>query len=352
LINPFSKRSGTSRKAVIRWPRAIARLLDLGWELTLVFPPLHFITAKLIPETAGSIGWLIAQIKRNYAVWTDGMAMGILPFTLYSGVRQFRKISNGRSSTYDRQLGFHVSASHNSGIRLTAFVLALLTPALAVLVYSNIQRQTTNTLVQKSVSSDDTAVVRTNFNTTPARPVRDPIQADADTDALTADAEDIGMSHKTIKSKEPEPNIPENILWTNPLSGLSTQVSGQFNILPRQDDTNLLASFNHRASDTTVDFEQLGTSATIDTNQLPTMLSKALDTLDINANWIDFEFAGLQIFESSGVDVEKGMPVSIQATLQTEGSSQRILFIVMKGENYTNESAEFDRLRAAVWSSI
>ena len=399
MINLFKKSPGSSEKLPCRWPRAIARSLDLVWQLAIVLPLFYLFTTKLIPVAASSTGWLIVisfvslpiallldaivarvfgntpakaiagisvrtfdrdklglikHIKRNYAVWTDGMAMGILPFTYFSGKRQFRKISSGRSSTYDRRLGFRVSSRHNSGLRLSGLVVALLTiaPSLAAFVYSNVQRQPSNTLAQVTTAVDDKAVVTTSFNSTLAQPAINAINDNTDTDSVAVSAVEVEQSVQSETSKGLEQDATENVLWTNPLSGLSTEISGQFEILQTANGNASLASFNHRSSNTIVEFEQLEASGSVDQNQIPALVSVALDDISVNGTWIDFEFAGLQIFESSGVANENGDPVSIQATLQAAGSSPRILMMVMRGRNYTNQSADFDRLRAAVWSSI
>ena len=280
--------------------------------------------------------------------------MGILPFTYFSGKRQFRKISSGRSSTYDRRLGFRVSSRHNSGLRLSGLVVALLTiaPSLAAFVYSNVQRQPSNTLAQVTTAVDDKAVVTTSFNSTLAQPAINAINDNTDTDSVAVSAVEVEQSVQSETSKGLEQDATENVLWTNPLSGLSTEISGQFEILQTANGNASLASFNHRSSNTIVEFEQLEASGSVDQNQIPALVSVALDGISVNGTWIDFEFAGLQIFESSGVANENGDPVSIQATLQAAGSSPRILMMVMRGRNYTNQSADFDRLRAAVWSSI
>jgi len=389
--------SDVSRKTLNRWPRAIARLLDLIWELAIVFPLLYLLVTKTIPITAGDTGWLIAitfvslplallldaivagifgntpaktiagitvrtfdqeklglvhQLKRGYAVWTDGMAMGFLPLTVLSARRQFRKINSGRSTTYDRRLGYHVWSSRNSALRLSGLLAVLLIPPLAALAYTNIQQQSANTFTEVAVSSDDTKVVTTNFNKTATQTDQQPTIDNVDTDALTASAEDVVKPVESDVPREPDQDITEIVLWTNPLSGLSTPISGQFEIKQRQDKADLLSSFNHRASDTTIELEQLDVAANIDQNQIPAHVTKALETINIKGTWINFELAGSQIFESSGVNRDDGVPVSIQATLQTTGSSRRILVIMAKGKNYVSESAELDRLRAAVWSSF
>jgi len=233
VITLFKKSQGSSENLPSRWPRAIARSLDLGWQLAIVFPLFYLFTTKLVPATADSRSWLIVisfvslpialvldaivagvfgntpvkaiagisvntydqnklglvkQFKRNYAVWTEGLAMGILPFTFFSGKRQFRKISSGRSSTYDRRLGIRVLSRHNSGLRLSGLVVALLTllPSLAAFVYSNIQRQPSNPLAQVTTAAEDKAVVTTSFNSALAQPEINTINDNTDAVAVSA----------------------------------------------------------------------------------------------------------------------------------------------------------------------
>jgi len=398
LNSRITNNTVSSQKLICRWPRAMARLLDLAWELAIVFPLLYSFAASAKPTSMGNATWLIViilislalalildaivagifgntpakaivgikirtvsqdqldlaqQVRRNYAVWTDGMAMGILPLTLLSGLRQFRQISGRRSATYDQRLSYRVTSSQTSGLRVTGLFLALTAPALASLVYLGAVGHSENTLVKASSDNigevaenteDETAVVMTNLKNQEALTTVDPSEVNANAIATE-------QSEQNKTSTEIKQDVPKSIPWTNPLSGLGTQISNQFDILGDANREDLLASFSHRASETTVDFEQLETNATVNQNEIPEILSNALGAIEINGTWIDFEFAGLRIFESSGVDKEKGMSVSIQATLQPSESSRRILFIVMKGKNYKNETAEFDRLMAAVWLS-
>ena len=54
-----SNNTATSQKLICRWPRAIARLLDLAWELAIVLPLLYSFAVKINPEIFGNIKALI-----------------------------------------------------------------------------------------------------------------------------------------------------------------------------------------------------------------------------------------------------------------------------------------------------
>jgi len=345
------------------------------------------------PKTVGMDRLGIYQhIRRNIAVWTEGMAIGVLPLTLLSGRTQFKRITGRRSTTYDQRLGVHVRSSPNSGLRMAALFAALLAPFPSALDYLGNPEKFTKTFVQNLLSADETkvnsqavsqtsdadieinvaaytadsatiadteaeiasaetAVVAISSNDSQTQAPLDTTNNNSDTVALVTSPAEIEKSVQAGTQTTKDKNATASIAWTNPLSGLSTEVSAQFDIV-RTDDGDLLALFSHQPSDTTVELEKIEAGTIIDQKQIPEYLEKTLSNIDFRDPWIDFEFADLQIFESSGVGKELNVPVSIQATLHSGGSAPLVVIIMMKGKNYTSEAAEFDRLRAAVWSTF
>jgi len=388
LISNLANSTGAPQKLLCRWPRALARLLDLAWELALVIPLIIWFAEKLKPASISSTLWLLAitfvsiplamlldaivagvfgntpvkalvgikprtvgmdriglyqHIRRNFAVWTEGMAIGILPLTLLSGRTQFRRINGRRSTTYDQRLGVHVRSSPNSGLRISALFAALLAPFLIAQVYfgdteKNTADSATAADTKAETASAKKAVVAINSSDARTQAPLDTTPNSSDTDALIASTAEIEKPVQAGTQTTKDKNATASIAWTNPLSGLSTEVSAQFDIV-RTDDGDLLALFSHQPSDTTVELEKIEAGTIIDQKQIPEYLEKTLSNIDFRDPWIDFEFADLQIFESSGVGKELNVPVSIQATLHSGGSAPLGVIIMMKGKNYTSEAS-------------
>ena len=356
---------------------------------------------------------LAQQIRRNFGVWTEGLSIGLPPFIIMSVWDQFKKINGRRSTSYDQRMRFNVTSAPNSGLRISGLLVAVITLPLAALSFLGTQGQSPDTFSQQLVSTGDTAdvagaddrpsdvtrvnkvasdevaakgidettVVATNFNREPepepgpepilepiqesiAEPLAEPIQASQGLQTSAIDNSDTTAlldSPQETETLTPTPTVSsplviqgssEKIFWNNPLSDLTTEISAQFEILQTQENADQLAIFKHRLSDTIVEFEKIDVRTALQNSEIPEFVAQAFDSLEINGTWIDFEMAGLQILETSGIDNEQDLPVSIQVTLQESGGSKHILILMMKGKSYKENPAEFDRLRATIWSSV
>jgi len=163
-----------------RWPRAIARLCDLAWQVVLVmciftyaistaeeskeihsglFFLLLFtsipvallldaILASLLGNTPAKsiIGIkatsrrgeklnLVTHLRRNYGVWTDGIALGLAPLSIITMIQQFKRVSGRRQAIYDEKLHIRVRSGSYSSIR--AFMAI---PIFAVMIFFALAR--------------------------------------------------------------------------------------------------------------------------------------------------------------------------------------------------------------------
>lgn len=181
-----------------RWPRAFARLFDLVWQLALVWVvlmigvgadraqilnfsnpvfyillflslPLALLLDALIAGLLGnspakalvgvkpttsrgeSLG-LAKHLKRNYGVWTDGFAMGLLPLTLLTLFKQFKRISGRREAIYDERLHARVRSGRLTGFRVILPLLVLL--SVPVIMASDVRL---GELVSGLTTNQDTA---------------------------------------------------------------------------------------------------------------------------------------------------------------------------------------------------
>lgn len=65
-------------------------------------PAKALIGIKVTSSRGERLG-LVDHMRRNWGVWTDGLALGILPFSLFSMIKQFKKISGRRDAFYDEK---------------------------------------------------------------------------------------------------------------------------------------------------------------------------------------------------------------------------------------------------------
>lgn len=161
-----------------RWPRAFARLFELSWQMPLVMTGLLMVlssnaagglTGDLLPylvivfmslPIALVLDALIAGIfgntpvkaiigvkaissrgerlnfgkhlKRNIGVWTDGMALGLIPISLLTMFRQFKRVSGRRETIYDEKLHVRVRSGRFTGLRVVLVLLLMIAAVVAV----------------------------------------------------------------------------------------------------------------------------------------------------------------------------------------------------------------------------
>ena len=152
-----------------RWPRAFARLFELSWQMLLVMTGLIIVwsstaagglTGDLLPYLimvfvslpialvldaliAGIFGntpvkaivgvkaissrgerlYFGKHLKRNIGVWTDGMALGLIPISLLTMFRQFKRVSGRRETIYDEKLHVRVRSGRFTGLRVVLVLL-------------------------------------------------------------------------------------------------------------------------------------------------------------------------------------------------------------------------------------
>lgn len=157
-----------------RWPRAFARLFDLAWEVPLVLFGLMLVAPNFSSGPAQTIFFLFlslplallldgviagvftntpakaligvkattsrgerlhlaTHVRRNFAVWTDGLALGIVPISLFSMYKQFKRVSGRREANYDERLHVRVRSGRMTAIRVL-IPLFLLIGSFAVLL--------------------------------------------------------------------------------------------------------------------------------------------------------------------------------------------------------------------------
>lgn len=164
-----------------RWPRAFARLFDLLWEI-----PLALLALVLIASATGSnsqnlgtieiafflvlslplallidgliagifsntpakamIGvkattsrgerlHLVTHLRRNFGVWTDGLALGIVPLSIINMFRQFKRVSGRREAIYDERLHVRVRSGRRTGFRVLIPLFLLVAGFATLLAY-------------------------------------------------------------------------------------------------------------------------------------------------------------------------------------------------------------------------
>ena len=147
-----------------RWPRAFARLFDLLWEIPVALFALLLLASKTGSGSVaiGSIEFLFVlflalplallldaiiagifsntpakaiigvkatssrgerldlrtHLRRNFGVWTDGLSLGIAPITIFSMLRQFKRVSGRREAIYDERLHVRVRSGRMTGVRV------------------------------------------------------------------------------------------------------------------------------------------------------------------------------------------------------------------------------------------
>jgi len=159
------KKNAYKERLLNRWPRAIARLCDLAWQVVLVMGifayaistgeesrqihsglfllllftsiPIALLLDAIIASLLGNtpaksiIGIkattsrgerlkLITHLRRNFGVWTDGIALGLAPLSIITMIRQFKRVSGRRQAIYDEKL--HVRVRSSSYTTLRAFI--------------------------------------------------------------------------------------------------------------------------------------------------------------------------------------------------------------------------------------
>lgn len=178
VLSLLLQKSEASPRFITRWPRAVARLADLIWQLIVVAPVVYLILQALEIQLESTllsaflfflitlplallldalIGGLLGNtpakvlvglrvrnssggklnlgqfIKRNYGVWTQGLFLGVIPLTVIAGMRQFKQITGRRPTTYDEVMHTQVFSLPSSGRRAMLVTLVIFLSPLALL---------------------------------------------------------------------------------------------------------------------------------------------------------------------------------------------------------------------------
>ncbi len=448
------QKSETSHHYITRWPRVVARLTDLFWQLALAGPPvylaliaagIHFdnplifwpvvficslpfallidsfiggllgnTPAKMlvglrVRNSSGGKPELSDFIRRNYGVWTEGLSLGLLPITIFSGLRQFKQISGRRSATYDEVLHIQVLSLPSSGMRAGLLVLFIFLSPLAILLTNIVAVPANESMVatatvagdnsatlQSSIQRIDTTVVEgrvidttsTDLVSTIAEPESvfaaiktatpsasttiakvtsknekvltatagtQTVEKLSEIDVKKADelrasvAESSPLIETNDLSAKPATSLNDSIeFWINPVSGYATPISREFSILTGQTNQKLLATFRHRSGNSTISFEQHIAEQAIDENRVRTFLLSQYDTFDIDGGWNSHQLGDQTIHQTQGKSQGSADRVSIQAAY----AAGKIYVLLIQGNYLDSDFAKYDQLTAAVWNSI
>lgn len=450
VLSLLLQKSEASGRYITRWPRAVARLADLFWQLLIVVPPVYlavvsagiridnpllfslvvfffalpfallldaFIGGLLgntpakvlvglrVRNSNGSKLHLSQFVIRNFGVWTQGMCLGLLPLTLFSGLRQFKQITGRRPATYDEVMQTQVFSLPNSGMRAMLVTLLFFLSPIALLLASQMYEPSRNsasvrtttvetdysTAVQSATARSETTdavvaegdvakatesgseAINTNLDVASeaeiaTEPLTDEVVAASSENEIVlvanAVAETIyaGNSSNVDKAVETE-SIAANpsstsassaggtdsqSLWTNPVSGFATSISREFSVLTGQASEQRLATFNHRSGNSTISFEQHSVGQATDDEGLQQFLLSSYNEIELDGNWNSYEFGGQVIFEAQGSQSGGGSTVAIQAT----STNSKIYVLLVQGNPLNSDTAKHDQLTSAIWNSM
>jgi len=111
-------------KLLNRWPRAIARL------------PAKIVIGVRATTSRGERLNPLVHLRRNLGVWTDGIALGFAPLSIFTMIRQFKRVSGRREAIYDEKLHVRMRSGSYCGIR--AFIAAPLFIGIALLIFATL----------------------------------------------------------------------------------------------------------------------------------------------------------------------------------------------------------------------
>lgn len=113
----------------------LALLLDAIIAAIFSNTPAKALIGVKATSSRGERLGLVDHVRRNFGVWTDGLALGILPFSLFSMLKQFKKISGRRDAFYDEKWHTRVQTTGRYTAARVSLPLLLLV-ALAIFVVS------------------------------------------------------------------------------------------------------------------------------------------------------------------------------------------------------------------------
>lgn len=416
-----------------RWPRAFARFLDLSWEMTLVViaavvvfgeklagalniasPGFYLLLLASLPVAllldaliAGTLGNTPAKaiigvkattargerlglgkhLRRNFGVWTDGLAIGFLPVSIFSMLKQYKRVSGRREAFYDERLHVRVRSGKMPALRVLLALVALLALFFVLLGGSSLLNSTTSE--QQSANESDktvaTATVTPAIDSTeqqnkiqpatavePETTVAEPAVTEADTqvaDALPAVKEthepvteenstEILASAASVSSTDNQAITPTvssdlpatSVMWQNPETGLSVVVPANLSLNETINPANNSVIYTFANEDgTSVKLSELGVSINPDTSNAQALKQVYESNIQFDEASLSYNLGKVKLLELSGKYKKNNSQAFVQST-RLNGKT-----IAIESTQPTNGSVTAETLnqfRAAVWSTF
>lgn len=366
-------------KKLNRWPRAFARLLDLTWEMSIIMAVMaYFISSASISIGFGSpvlylmlfislpialmldavIASLLGNtpfkaligvkavtargerlglgkhIRRNYGVWTDGLGMGILPMSLYTLVRQFKRVSGRREAIYDERLHARSHSSNYAGLRLTSLVLVGIGAVAGLFIYANLKHGDST---DKATNLQTESIVEQTITT-------EPESADSNESSAAASATAGNESQLTQTSSG------DVRLWVNPVSNLQSEIPQRFS---STSSTDALAVFRDLSSGTEIVLEKIDHDTLGDDKQATSELIKSrFNHIEFYDQVFSFPLGKWLIYEMQGFDSTEQSRVKTQISKVTGSSDEAYLVLSTTTSPDQEIHDDIDRLKSAIWSTL
>lgn len=393
-------------KRLNRWPRAFARVLDLAWEMILVVgliaffassdlvnsgfgSPLFYlvlfislpialmldaIVASLFGNTPfkaivgvkavsarGERLGLQRHIRRNIGVWTDGLGMGILPMSLFTLTRQFKRVSGRREAIYDERLHARSHSSQYAGLRLMSLVLVTLGAAVGLLTYAYL---TQNTSTEKKASAQDfvseqlTPIAQTESIVEDSTTSKPGSTDSSESSTAAAEAESTDSSERATINPETNNNETQSAStsngalrqWINPVSNLQSEIPQRFASIPT---TDALAVFRDLSTGAEVTLEEFNNATSSFNEQTASrLIREKFSHIDFDNQAFTFPLGEWSIHEMQGQDGSTQARASAQIAQTASNPNQTYLIFSTTNSLNLDTIDDIDRLKAAIWSTL
>lgn len=110
----------------------LALLLDVFLAVILGNTPAKIVIGVKPTTSRGERLSLAAHLRRNIGVWTDGIALGLIPISLFTMFKQYKRISGRRETIYDERLHARMRSGKYCSVR--AFLAIPVFVAIAYLI--------------------------------------------------------------------------------------------------------------------------------------------------------------------------------------------------------------------------
>ena len=422
-----------------RWPRAIARIADLllfmgivlgaytlvsgtgllelyqnslfgFFALILVALPIAIVLDGLVAALLGNspakaiVGvratssrgerlTVATHLRRSYGVWTDGLAMGLLPLSLATLVRQFKRVSGRREATYDERLHVRMRSGTGTGLRALLLIVLVATaatafgmmrgaatsPPLAAPVADPVTAPDTGAQLESESSKTASAAIPA------ADAVAEPTQAAAVADTATAAGNQIAQPNDateavnagTTGDAEPSSTIagtqlaaavePQSttVIETEPLNSGAQASTGSSETTPTSIWSNTQTGLNIELDPAFVpaDTSAAPELATFDHTTLPVrvktyFLGSGQSLPDFLANLypgVSFGNDALLQIDRTEINLQVGEMQDTRVFIQAANIDDTKWLITAQAPKDLTEAAAFeklDNLRLSLWSTI